>query len=410
MDAKINTDYIRFTSDGINNNVEMIASSALVTFHGTTSGALVTLTNVKNPVNNQDVATKSYVDSQGGGSPGGTEGSVQYNSGSTFTGSLNFLFTGSTLYVTNITSGTLNTVISSISTLNVTIITAGILNVSGTSTLFNLTSTNLVATNISVGTLNVANPLTLTSLTVSNLFATSGSITNLVNISETSGSIKVTGVLDASSITTGTISVSGSSILQNVSTTVLNVTTITAGTLDVSGTSTLFNLTSTNLVATNGTISSLRISGTTGSISTSTGALVIAGGLGVGEKVYIGSTAVSTSVATGAVVISGGVGISGEVYASAYNTVSDSTHKENIKSLENSLEIINKINGVSYKWKNNIYGSKLQYGLIAQQLEEIGLESIVSGSTDGEKSVNYIALIPFLIESIKELSKSLNIK
>lgn len=301
MDAKLNSDYLRFTSNGTNINVEIVATSARLNFSGTTSGSLVTLSNIKDPVLNQDAATKYYVDSMSGGSPGGTEGSVQYNSGSIFTGSLNFLFTSGTLYVSNITAGTLNVVTGSVST--------------------------LLSTSISAGSLNI----------------------------------------------------SGSSVVQGISSTVLNVTTITAGSLNVSGQTTLQEATISNLAATSGTISRLVISGTTP----------------------------STSVGTGALVVSGGVGISGEVYASAYNTVSDSTFKEHIKPLENSLDLVNKIEGVSYHWKNNIYGSKLQYGVIAQQLEEIGLNSVVSGSIDGEKSVNYIALIPFLIESIKELNRKI---
>ena len=42
------------------------------------------------------------------------------------------------------------------------------------------------------------------------------------------------------------------------------------------------------------------------------------------------------------------------------------------------------------------------YGVIAQQLEEIGLNNMVSGTE--QKSVNYLQLIPLIIEAIKKLA------
>jgi len=44
----------------------------------------------------------------------------------------------------------------------------------------------------------------------------------------------------------------------------------------------------------------------------------------------------------------------------------------------------------------------LQTGLIAQEVEKI-LPELVNEASDGYKSVNYIGLIPHLIEAVKEL-------
>ena len=61
---------------------------------------------------------------------------------------------------------------------------------------------------------------------------------------------------------------------------------------------------------------------TTPSISTSTGALVVRGGVGIGGSLFVGNTlsvassTASTSTTTGALIVSGGVGVSGSINAS----------------------------------------------------------------------------------------------
>jgi hypothetical protein len=93
--------------------------------------------------------------------------------------------------------------------------------------------------------------------------------------------------------------------------------------------------------STTGTISSLSLTATTSSVSTTTGALVVAGGIGVGGNIYAGGTifsnglpigssstfigglifsatqitcsSISVSPTTGALTVAGGVGISGSL-------------------------------------------------------------------------------------------------
>jgi hypothetical protein len=70
---------------------------------------------------------------------------------------------------------------------------------------------------------------------------------------------------------------------------------------------------------------------TTVSTSTSTGALVISGGVGIGGALYTGGVAnfvnatLSTSAITGAVVITGGLGVSGDTFASGLVRITNST-------------------------------------------------------------------------------------
>lgn len=112
----------------------------------------------------------------------------------------------------------------------------------------------------------------------------------------------------------------------------------------------------------------------------------------------------STSTTTGTVVITGGLGVSQDVYANEFFATSDVQFKTNINRIDNPLEKLLSIEGYTYNWKGKEDGKK-RIGVIAQQLEEVGLGDLVaSGDT---KAVNYTGLIPLIIEAIKELVDSI---
>lgn len=83
------------------------------------------------------------------------------------------------------------------------------------------------------------------------------------------------------------------------------------------------------------------------------------------------------------------------------NTTSDIALKDNITKISNSLEVLEKITGFSFNWKSD--GIK-SYGVSAQEIEAI-LPEIVRTRNDGFKGVNYLNLIAFLIEAVKDLRK-----
>ena len=86
------------------------------------------------------------------------------------------------------------------------------------------------------------------------------------------------------------------------------------------------------------------------------------------------------------------------VQAQDFNSTSDETLKTNIATVENGLETIKSLRGVTFDWKSN---QKPSIGVIAQELEKV-LPQLV---TDGDpKTVNYNGLIGVLIEAVKELS------
>ena len=83
---------------------------------------------------------------------------------------------------------------------------------------------------------------------------------------------------------------------------------------------------------------------------------------------------------------------------------SDVRWKTNIHTIENSLEKISKIRGVSYEWKEPLKGTGKQIGLIAQEVEKVFPE-VVSADNKGYKSVAYAQLVGPLVEAVKELKK-----
>jgi hypothetical protein len=68
----------------------------------------------------------------------------------------------------------------------------------------------------------------------------------------------------------------------------------------------------------------LNVGSTTASTSSSTGALIVVGGVGIAKELNVGSTTASTSSSTGALIVAGGAGIAGAVNIGS-NTASTST-------------------------------------------------------------------------------------
>jgi len=98
----------------------------------------------------------------------------------------------------------------------------------------------------------------------------------------------------------------------------------------------------------------------------------------------------------------GNMAIAGALYQN-----SDAGLKKNISALSNTLVSIQRINGYAYTWKDENRDADQQIGLIAQELQKV-YPQLVKQKSDGELSVNYIGLIPVLIECIKELKKEVD--
>jgi hypothetical protein len=91
----------------------------------------------------------------------------------------------------------------------------------------------------------------------------------------------------------------------------------------------------------------------------------------------------------------------------AYGSPSDISLKTNIKPLENSLDKIIKLQGVSFTWKENTDASKLteikdDLGFIAQEVEKVLPELVRKNKDNGLLSLRDKGIMPLLVEAIKE--------
>jgi len=102
------------------------------------------------------------------------------------------------------------------------------------------------------------------------------------------------------------------------------------------------------------------------------------------------------------------VNFTGQVfYRVGLTNLSDQRLKENIVNLDKGLDDILKIKPRRFDWIEG-EGEKNQIGFIAQEIEEAGLEELVShykgASLDDAKGVNRVGLIPILVKAVQELS------
>ncbi len=104
--------------------------------------------------------------------------------------------------------------------------------------------------------------------------------------------------------------------------------------------------------------------------------------------------------------------VNGNVGAVTYLNLSDARYKKNILPVENALTTLSQLHAKTYHWnqtafpKNN-FDDKLQIGFIAQEVEKV-LPAIVTTDADGYKAINYIEVIPLLVQGIKEQQIKIN--
>ena len=120
----------------------------------------------------------------------------------------------------------------------------------------------------------------------------------------------------------------------------------------------------------------------------------------------------------------GEVYVNGKINVEQLVYTSDIRLKENIESLSNigTLDNILKMNVVKYNYKDftqedseadsvamipSKRSKETHFGLLAQELQELYPELVHQGQ-DGYLGINYVEIIPLLIQSIQELKEELN--
>jgi hypothetical protein len=107
-----------------------------------------------------------------------------------------------------------------------------------------------------------------------------------------------------------------------------------------------------------------------------------------------------------ALTVQGTATVTGEIRSCAdvvaYYT-SDCNLKSNLNKICNTQSIISGLSGYSFDWNDKSGKEGSDLGLMAQDVQEV-LPSIVKERDNGYLAVDYIKLIPVLIEEVKRLS------
>ena len=99
----------------------------------------------------------------------------------------------------------------------------------------------------------------------------------------------------------------------------------------------------------------------------------------------------------------GDLTVSGDVVA--FGSPSDKKLKENIKPINNALDTVKKLQGVTFDWKNknDILDIGSDYGFIAQEVQKV-LPDLVRENDNNRLSLRDKGIISVLVEAVKELS------
>ncbi len=151
--------------------------------------------------------------------------------------------------------------------------------------------------------------------------------------------------------------------------------------------------------ATAGTINNMSI----GASTRSTGAFTT---LTANAQVTCTQNAASSTTATGSLVVTGGVGVSGQLTAATIVETSSIAFKENVTPIENGLEVILKLMGVSYDRKDG--SAKNEIGLIAEQVYNVAPHLVTKDENGKPYGLQYTKISAYLIEAIKTLKEEID--
>jgi hypothetical protein len=267
-------------------------------------------------------------------------------------------------------------------------------------------ATALTGLNISVGNLIPSGNLIQSLGSPTNQFkdlylANSTIFLGGLQLSDNAGSLSVVtqGGGGAGDLTAGNVTITGNLIVNGAT------TTISSTTLEVAD---------KNIVIAKGAADSSAADGAGITVDGASATLTYrhTGTLWEANKPFkITDATVATSTSTGALIVAGGVGVTGNIHASGdvispnFYSQSDLALKQNIVTIKNPLDKLMGISGVNFKWKSD---KSKAVGIIAQDVEKV-LPEAVSTDGNGYKVVAYDSLIPLLIESVKSLKAELDL-
>jgi len=85
-------------------------------------------------------------------------------------------------------------------------------------------------------------------------------------------------------------------------------------------------------------------------------------------------------------------------------SASDIRLKSNITSIADAVNKVKSLRGVTFEWNENSAHEGSDTGVIAQEVDALGLPGLIQERQNGDLAVQYHKLVPLLIEAVKELS------
>jgi len=122
----------------------------------------------------------------------------------------------------------------------------------------------------------------------------------------------------------------------------------------------------------------------------------------IGIATFGGGINVTSGITTVGFLTAKGIFVTGVTTATDFNSLSDRNYKTNIQVIDNPIEKIMKIDGVSFNWKAS---NKPSFGVIADNVQET-LPDLVND--EDPKTVNYNGLVGLLIEVVKNQQEQIN--
>jgi hypothetical protein len=116
-----------------------------------------------------------------------------------------------------------------------------------------------------------------------------------------------------------------------------------------------------------------------------------------------GNLGIGTTTPVNTLDVVGSGGFTGKVSAFEFLTLSDRRFKTNITQIENAGDLLDKMRGVRFMWRDL---SNNDIGVIAQELQEVLPEAVIG---EEKLSVAYHKIVPVLIEVVKDLKERIRV-
>jgi hypothetical protein len=123
-------------------------------------------------------------------------------------------------------------------------------------------------------------------------------------------------------------------------------------------------------------------------------------------RLFVNNSTISASTSTGALVVTGGLGVGGTLTANNFVETSTIAVKENVNPILDALNSIMQLSGVIYDRKDK--SSINEPGLIAEEVDKILPNLVMKDASGNPYGIQYTKIVAYLIEAIKDQQQQIN--